>query len=74
LSSHFDEERLLQDIVGVTIALPAHDREFILEELEALGANILIAVDGTVCMVPAAKYESVKVDDRVWCAWKPGDE
>ena len=36
--------------------------------------NRLIAVDGTVCIVPAAKYESVKVDDKVWCAWKPRGE
>ncbi|MGD2121640.1 MAG: hypothetical protein PVJ76_07840 [Gemmatimonadota bacterium] len=30
----------------------------------------LVAVDGTICDVPAAKFESVKVDDRVWCAWR----
>jgi hypothetical protein len=29
----------------------------------------LVAVDGTVCIVPAAKFESTEVDDRVWCAW-----
>ena len=33
----------------------------------------LVAVDGTICMVPAAKFESVEVDDKVWCAWGRGE-
>jgi len=35
------------------------------------GPDRLVAVDGTVCIVPAGKFESVEVDDRVWCGWKP---
>jgi hypothetical protein len=31
----------------------------------------LIAVDGTICIVPANKFESTEVDDRVWCEWRP---
>jgi hypothetical protein len=31
----------------------------------------LVAVDGTICIVPAAKFESTQVDDKVWCAWRP---
>jgi len=30
----------------------------------------LTAVDGTVCLVPGDKFDSVKIDDKVWCDWK----
>jgi len=30
----------------------------------------LVAVDGTICDVPKERYESVKVEDKVWCAWR----
>ncbi len=33
--------------------------------------SLLVAIDGTICLVPGAKYESVKVDDKVWCDWRP---
>lgn len=31
----------------------------------------LVAVDGTVCLVSASRYDSVKVEERVWCDWRP---
>lgn len=31
----------------------------------------LVAVDGTLCMVSASKSESVEMNDKVWCAWRP---
>jgi hypothetical protein len=31
----------------------------------------LVAVDGTICIVPSNRFESVKVNDKVWCAWRP---
>lgn len=31
----------------------------------------LVAVDATICIVPSKRFESVKVDDKVWCAWRP---
>jgi hypothetical protein len=30
----------------------------------------LVAVDGTVCTVSGDKFESVKVDEKVWCGWE----
>ena len=32
----------------------------------------LIAADGTYCIVPASRFESVNVEDKVWCAWMAG--
>ncbi len=32
--------------------------------------NRLVAVDGTVCIVSGDKFESVKVDEKVWCGWE----
>ena len=34
----------------------------------------LIAVDGTLCIVSASKFESVEVNDKVWCAGRPRGE
>ena len=31
----------------------------------------LVAIDGTVCLVSASKYDSVDPEDRVWCDWRP---
>jgi hypothetical protein len=35
------------------------------------GPDRLIAVDGTLCIVSASKFESVEVNEKVWCAWRP---
>jgi hypothetical protein len=32
----------------------------------------LVAVDGTICTVPAGKFHRTKSGDRVWCNWRPG--
>ena len=34
----------------------------------------LIAVDGTFCIVPAPRFESAEVGDRVWCTWRVDSE
>ena len=38
------------------------------------GPARLIAVDGTICIVSASKFGSVKLNDRVWCDWRPRGE
>lgn len=30
----------------------------------------LVAVDGTLCLVPADKFDRTKSGDRVWCNWR----
>jgi hypothetical protein len=34
----------------------------------------LVAVDGTLCKTTAAKFERVKIGDRVWCYWRERGE
>ena len=35
----------------------------------------LVALDGTLCTVTPAKYNKVKIGDRVVCGWRsPGDQ
>jgi hypothetical protein len=36
--------------------------------------NRLVAVDGTICIVSKERYESVKPEDKVWCAWRARGE
>jgi hypothetical protein len=31
----------------------------------------LVAVDGTLCTVPAPRFDRIKPGDRVWCNWRP---